>query len=135
MTEEVAYRFIQALDALEDEGEVEPIVATFAESCEIVSPIIPQRLHGKIEARAFWAGYRSAFREIRSAFRNIVIGDTSIALEWTADGVNRSGKEIHYDGVSVLDTEGTCITHFRTYFDSKVMQDHGHELTFRSAVH
>src|SRR5437868_13255055 len=102
MTEEVAYRFIQALDALEQDGEVEPMVANFAELCEIVTPIIPQRLQGKIEARAFWAGYRSAFRRIHSTMRNIVIGDTSIALDWTVEGLNKSGREIHYDGVSIL---------------------------------
>ena len=127
MTEQVAYRFIQALDALEQEGEVEPMIANFAEFCEIVSPIIPQRLQGKIEARAFWAAYRSAFRRIRSTFRNIVIGDTSIALEWTVVGLNKSGKEIHYDGVSILDTEGTTITHFRTYFDSRLVHEHAPE--------
>ena len=121
MTQEIAYRFIQALNALEEEGEVDPIVSTFAESCEIETPVIPQRLHGKIEARQFWAGYRSAFRNIRSTFRNIVIGDNSIALEWTANCVNRSGKEFRYDGVSILDTAGPHITYFRSYFDSRVM--------------
>jgi ketosteroid isomerase-like protein len=134
MTEQVAFRFIQALDVLEQDGEVEPMIANFAEFCEIVTPIIPQRLEGKIEARAFWAAYRSAFRKIHSTIRNIVIGDNSIALEWTADGVNRSGKEIHYDGVSILDTEGTSITHFRSYFDSKVVHDHAPELAMRSSV-
>jgi ketosteroid isomerase-like protein len=124
MTEEIAYRFIQALDALEQDGEVEPIVETFAESCEIETPVIPQRLHGKIEARAFWAGYRMAFRNIRSTFRTIVIGDNSIALEWTASCTNRSGKEFKYDGVSILDTSGPRITHFRSYFDSRVMHEH-----------
>lgn len=123
MTEEVAYRFIQALDALEQDGEVEPIVATFAEYCEIGTPVIPGALHGKAQAREFWTGYRSAFRNIRSTFRNIVIGDNSIALEWTAAGVNRSGREFRYDGVTILDTVGARITHFRTYFDSRAVQE------------
>jgi ketosteroid isomerase-like protein len=119
MTQEVAYRFIQALNALEEEGEVEPIVATFAEFCEIGTPAIPGKLHGKDRAREFWTGYRTACRNIRSTFRNIVIGDNSIALEWTTKGVNRSGKPFQYDGVSILDTAGPRITHFRTYFDSR----------------
>ncbi len=124
MTQQVAYRFIEALSALEQDGELEPIVATFAEFCEIGTPVIPEKLHGKERAREFWHNYRTAFRNIRSTFRNIVIGDNSIALEWTANGVNRSGKEFHYDGVSILDTAGTRITHFRTYFDSRVIQEH-----------
>jgi ketosteroid isomerase-like protein len=123
MTQEVAYRFIQALGALEEDGEVDPIVATFAEFCEIGTPVIPATLHGKAQAREFWTGYRTAYRNIRSTFRNIVIGENSIALEWTASGVNRSGKEFQYDGVSILDTAGPRITHFRTYFDSRVMQE------------
>ena len=66
----------------------------------------------------FWSGYRMAFRKIHSTYRNIVIGDRSIAFEWTASCVNRSGKQLHYDGVSILDTVGPHITYFRTYFDS-----------------
>jgi len=131
MTQEVAYRFIQALNALEEDGEVDPIVATFAEFCEIGTPVIPATLHGKAQAREFWTGYRKAVREIRSTFRNIVIGDNSIALEWTARGTNRSGKEFHYDGVSILDTAGHHITHFRSYFDSLAM----HEQLTHTAVH
>ena len=84
MTQEVAYRFIQALSALEEDGEVEPIVSTFTDHCEIGTPAIPVKLHGKEQARDFWNSYRTAYRQIRSTFRNIVIGDNSIALEWTA---------------------------------------------------
>jgi hypothetical protein len=124
VTHEVAYRFIRALNSLEQDGEVDPIVDTFAESCEIETPIIPQKLHGVIQARAFWSGYRMAFRTIHSTYRNIVIGDRSIALEWTANCVNRSGREFHYDGVSILDTVGPHITYFRTYFDSGVVRQH-----------
>jgi ketosteroid isomerase-like protein len=132
MTQEVAYRFIEALNALEEEGEVEPIVATFAEACEIGTPINPDKLHGKARAREFWTGYRTAFRNIHSTFRNIVIGDNSIALEWTASGVSKAGREFHYDGVSILDTAGPRITHFRTYFDSRVMHE---QMTQSAAVH
>ena len=122
MTEQVAYRFIEALTALEESGEVDSIVSTFTESCEIGTPVIPGKLHGKEQAREFWRGYVTAYRKIRSTFRNIVIGDNSIALEWTADGVNRQGKEFHYDGVTILDTVGSSITRFRTYFDARAMQ-------------
>lgn len=132
MTEEVAYRFIQALNALEEDGEVEPIVETFAEFCEIGTPVTPVKLHGRAQAREFWSGYRTAYRNIRSTFRNIVIGDNSIALEWTASGINRSGKEFQYDGVSILDTAGPRITHFRTYFDSRAVHE---QLTHSAAVH
>ena len=123
MTEEVAYRFIQALGALEQDGEVEPIVSTFTESCEIGTPITPGKLHGREQAREFWRAYRTAYRDIRSTFRNIVIGNNSIALEWTASGVSRQGKEFHYDGVTILDTAGSRITHFRSYFDGRAVHE------------
>jgi ketosteroid isomerase-like protein len=129
MTQEVAYHFIQALSALEEDGEVDPIVATFSESCEIGTPVIPEKLHGKAQARAYWTGYRTAYRIIHSTFRNIVIGETSVALEWTASGINRAGNPFQYDGVSILDTIGDSITHFRTYFDSRVI----HEQVSRAA--
>jgi ketosteroid isomerase-like protein len=123
MTQEVAYRFIQALNSLEEDGEIEPIVATFAEYCEIGTPALAEKLRGKAQARQFWTGYRTAHRSIRSTFRNIVVGENSIALEWTVAGVNRSGKEFKYDGVSILETAGSRISHFRTYFDSRGMQE------------
>src|ERR1700735_703092 len=123
MTQEVAYRFIQELSALEQDGEVEPIVGTFAEFCEIGTTVIPEKLQGKERAREFWNSYRTTFRNIHSTFRNIVIGDNSIALEWTAAGVNQSGRDIHYDGVTILDTVGARITHLRTYFDSRMIHE------------
>ncbi len=123
MTQEVAYRFIEALNALEEDGEIDPIIATFSEYCEIGTPAIPNKLQGKAQAREFWTSYRTAYRKIRSKFRNIVIGENSIALEWTASGTHRSGKEFQYDGVSVLEIAGPRITHFRTYFDSRAMQE------------
>jgi len=122
VTQEVAYRFIRALNALEQDSEVDPIVDTFSEFCEIETPIVPQTVRGITQARAFWAGYRMAFLKIHSTYRNVVIGDRSIALEWTASCVNRSGKQLRYDGVSILDTAGPHITYFRTYFDLRVLR-------------
>jgi ketosteroid isomerase-like protein len=119
MTEEVAYRFIEALAVLEQQGDIEPIVDTFAEACEIGNSLQPDKLHGKTGALEYWNNYRSTFRDIRSTFRHIITGDTSIALEWTTKATDRSGKEFHYDGVSVLDIAGGEITRFRAYFDTR----------------
>jgi ketosteroid isomerase-like protein len=128
MTQEVAYRFIEALSALENDGEIDPILDTFSEYCEIESPRLPNRLSGKAQAREFWNGYRSNYRKIRSRFRNIVIGENSIALEWTATGISKSGKQFEFDGVTVLETAGPRITHLRSYFDA-----HGREQITQSA--
>jgi hypothetical protein len=114
MTQQIAYRFIEALSALEHDGELEPIIDTFGDSCEIQTWVTTAKLHGKEGARVLWNHYKTAFRQVHSTFRNIVVDDNRIALEWTAAGVDRSGQEIHYDGVSILDTEEAGITRFRT---------------------
>jgi len=124
MTQQIAYNFIEALSALEHDGELEPIVATFGDSCEIQTWVTTAKLHGKEGARVFWNHYKTTFRHVQSTFRNIVVDDNRIALEWTAAGTDRSGQEIHYDGVSILDTTETSITRFRTYFDSGVASVH-----------
>ena len=119
MTQEVAYRFIEALAALEERGEIDPILDTFDEACEIGNSQHPEKLHGKDGAREYWTNYGASFRDMRSTFCNIITGDTSIALEWTTRATDRSGKEFQYDGVSILDTRGTAIIRFRAFFDPK----------------
>jgi ketosteroid isomerase-like protein len=123
MDREIAGTFIRAFESLEQEGDVEPLIEIFAESCRIETPVIPRPLEGKAAARAFWAAYRMAFRYVHSTFRNIVVGDGTIVLEWTALCMNRSGREFQYDGVSILDFSGPYITRFRSYFDSRGMRE------------
>jgi ketosteroid isomerase-like protein len=120
--EEIADRFIQALGMFERDGDVEPMMTMFAEGCVIETPIIPQPLHGRIEARAFWAGYRAAFRRIASTFRSIMASEGRVALEWTAQCTSRSGRAFHYDGASFLDISGASITRFRSYFDARQVE-------------
>jgi ketosteroid isomerase-like protein len=119
MTQEIAYRFVEALAALEQRGNIERMLDTFAESCEIGNASNPEKFHGKDGAREFWTSYRTAFRDMRSTIRNIITGDDSIALEWTARATDGAGKEFHYDGVSIITVRGHEITRFRAYFDTK----------------
>jgi len=119
MTQEVAYRFVEALAAVEKEGELEPMIDTFAEGCEIGTPAHAEKLHGREGAREFWRMYRSAFRNVHSTLRNIIIGSNSFALEWTAQAVDSSGKVLTYDGVSIADICAGRITRFRSYFDTR----------------
>jgi hypothetical protein len=121
MTESVAYRFIEALEALERNGNLDQIVGTFAEACEVSNSLSTESLCGKAGAAEYWKHYRGSFRDIRSNFRHILIGDNSIALEWTTNATDHAGKQFCYDGVSILDTAGREITRFRAYFDTKKM--------------
>jgi ketosteroid isomerase-like protein len=119
MTQEVAYRFIEALADLEQRGQIDPILDTFSEACDVASSSSPEPLQGKRGAWEYWDKYRAAFRDIQSTITNIITGDDSIALEWTTTATDRSGKEVQYSGVSIIDTRGPAIVRFRAYFDTK----------------
>jgi ketosteroid isomerase-like protein len=119
MTQEVAYRFIEALAALEQKGNLERMLDLFAEACNIGNALHPEQFQGKDGAREFWTSYRTRFPDVHSTIRNIITGDDSIAIEWTACATGRSGTEFHYDGVSVINVRGKEITRFRAYFDTK----------------
>jgi hypothetical protein len=123
MTQEVAYRFIEALAALEQSEQIDPILDTFSEACDLANSGSPETHHGKQGAREYWNKYRSAFRHIQSEIRNIITGDNSIALEWTAHATDRSGKELRFNGVSILDTRGSAIVRFRAYFDVRALAE------------
>jgi len=105
MTQEIAYRFIEALAALEQRGQIDPMLEVFSEACDL----------GNSSPREYWTNYRSGFRDIHSTINNIITGDHSIALEWTARATDHAGKESQYQGVSILDTRGPSIVRFRAY--------------------
>jgi limonene-1,2-epoxide hydrolase len=117
MAREMAERFIDALYKLEEGRDVEPIVATYAEDCEVGNVNVPEKFHGPDGARRFWTEYRETFGEMKSEFRNIIATDDRAALEWTTTGTSADGKPVAYDGVSILEVEGDKITRFRAYFD------------------
>jgi hypothetical protein len=119
MTQEVAYRFIEALAALEDSGQIDPLLGTFSEACDLASSSSADIFNGKPGAHEYWTRYRKAFHVIHSDIRNIITGDDNIALEWTTLATDTSGKQIQYNGVSILETRGEAIVRFRAYFDVK----------------
>jgi limonene-1,2-epoxide hydrolase len=123
MTQEVAYRFIEALAALEHDEQIDPILDIFSEACDLANSGSPDIHEGKQGARDYWHKYRCNFRTIQSDISNIITGDNSIALEWTAHAIDRSGKEMQYNGVSVLDIRGQTIVRFRAYFDTRHMNE------------
>lgn len=123
MTEEVAYRFIEALAAVERKGELDDMVQIFAEGCQIGTPVNAVKLHGQEGAREFWRIYRSAFRDVHSSLRNIIVAESCFALEWTVRALDTEGKTLSWEGVSVADVCAGQITRFRSYFDTKHVGD------------
>jgi ketosteroid isomerase-like protein len=121
MSRDIANRFIEALERLERERDLETIVSLFAEDCRVGNVIVPAPYEGPPGAREFWERYRETFGDVKSTFHNIIVTGGHAALEWTTEGINQNGSRIKYDGVSLLDIEGGRITRFHAYFDSRLL--------------
>lgn len=117
MSEQVARRFIDALHALERDGDLDAIVGTFAERCDVGNVVSPRQFTGRNGAREFWSVYRETLGAVESTFRNVMATGDRAALEWTTKGTGANGQEIDYDGVSILEIEGDLITRFHAYFN------------------
>ncbi len=119
MSRQVAEQFIEALHKLEEDHELDPIVATYSEDCEVGNIIVPEKFKGPDGARRFWSEYRDTFGEIHSSFRNVIASDGSVALEWTTKATSADGDPLEYDGVSILEIEDGKVTRFRAYFNPR----------------
>ena len=122
-----AATYIDALHRLEQSRDVDTIAGLFADSAGISNPLVAQG--GKDGAASFWTAYRSTFDEIESSFAVKLEQDGRIALEWKSTGTVK-GRDVAYEGVSILEVGAEGITAFRTYFDTAAL---GLELTQRAA--
>jgi ketosteroid isomerase-like protein len=77
----------------------------------------PGKFQGVAGARQFWTEYRGTFDRAQSTFRNVIAADGQIALEWVTRGTSFDGKPVHYEGVTILETEGEQITRSCAYFN------------------
>lgn len=119
MTTDRARSFAQALQDLEQTQDVDRFVSTvFSDDVELVRPETGQQERGTGGATQFWQQYVDQFQEIRSEFARVVDGEVAV-LEWTSSGRLRSGSDITYRGVSVLDFDGDGrVVRFATYYDT-----------------
>ncbi len=116
MAHEMSKKFVEALQELETSGNVEKIVALFADNAEINNVVTIENSHD-LRAEEFWTKYRANFGEVSSEFSNKIYGENNAALEWTTTGTNTDGGKIEYQGVSILETDGDKITRFFAYFN------------------
>jgi ketosteroid isomerase-like protein len=116
MAHEISEKFIEALRELEQNRDVEKIVALFADDAEVNNVVTIENSHD-LDARDFWQKYRDNFGEVQSEFKNKIYGDNSSALEWTTTGTGADGGDVSYEGVSILETDGDRITRFFAYFN------------------
>ena len=115
-----AQTFADQLNELEAGGDVDRFVtAVFATEVELVRPEAHQQLAGQDGARTFWTQYLAHFDSIRSEFSRVADSDGLGVLEWRSTGRLRTGSDIAYAGVSVLDFDGEgLVRRFATYYDT-----------------
>ncbi len=132
MQTDVAQRFIEALHKLEDNHDVEVIVAMYADDARMGNVLSGDQFTGLEGARQFWTKYRDAFGDVHSEFRNIIVTDNRAALEWVTSGTGPDSKPFTYEGVSILEIAGDKLTRFHAFFDSASL---GHQLQPAGPLH
>ena len=119
VSQEVADRFVEALRKLEEDRDVEGLVEIHTEDCDVGNVAVPKTFSGHEGLREFWTGYRDTFGEMRSEFRNVFADEAGhAALEWNTSG-EANGKDVSYDGVSLLEIDDGKVNRFRAYFDPR----------------
>jgi ketosteroid isomerase-like protein len=115
---ELTERFIDALNRLHTDRDVEPLASLFSEDATLSKLGDHNEAHGPDGARTFWGDYRAVFDDIEATFTHTTSGDGSVALEWVSSGSLSGGHPFSYAGVSVIEGDGEQIHGFRTYYDS-----------------
>lgn len=118
--------FIAALRALEESGDLDPMLALYHDESETGGPNDEMWNRGREGARRFWKMYRDSFTDITSTFTHVVDGgDGTVMLEWTSRGTSRTGQPVAYAGVSVVEMRDGQIRRFRTYFNPRDVEAMG----------
>lgn len=125
MASETAEKFMQTLQQIEGNKNVEPLVSLFTEDAQLSNLATPSPLQGKDGARQFWQKYLSVFQQIHSKFTNVVESNGSAVLEWISEGTLTSGEPLKYQGVSIIETVDGKVQRFRTYYDSAAFLPQG----------
>jgi predicted ester cyclase len=123
LSREVADKFVEALRRLEEDRDVEALVEIHTEDCDVGNVAVPRTFSGHEGLREFWTSYRDTFGEIKSEFRNVLADDAGhAALEWNTSG-DANGKDVSYDGVSLLEIEDGRVSRFRAHFDPRTVSE------------
>ena len=117
-----ARRFVTALRTLEEQGDVDEIVATGTDATRWWSVGSDGEATGSDGGRQFWTKYRRAFAEIASEFSTVTETPTRVLLEWTSRGRHHNGSPVRYAGATVLEfgdpADDESLTAVRLYFDT-----------------
>ena len=117
MAMERAQRFVDALTKLEQSGELEPLLALFAEDAQVSNVASTRVFTGLEGARQFWTEYKGVLARVKSTFRNMIESGDRVALEWETQGTAQNGSAVNYEGVSIIEWRDDRIIRFYSYFD------------------
>ena len=118
-TAEIRDRFAAALDTLEQDGDVDAMVALYADDAQIGNVLTRGAFSGPEGARDFWQEYRGTFRDLHSTYRSKSADGPVAVLEWQSTGHLADGTPVDYDGVSVLEVADGRVTRFTAYFNPR----------------
>jgi hypothetical protein len=135
MPMERAKRFVDALMKLEEQGDVEPMVALFSDDAQVSNAASHRAFTGVDGARLFWTEYKATLGQVKSTFRNMIEAGDRVALEWETQGSGKNGAAISYEGVSIIEWDGDRVRRFFAYFDPHALgQELAHGKGPRSEV-
>ena len=117
-SEQLTQRFITALGQLEQGGSVDDLVTLYREDATVGNVLEDRPLRGRDGARSFWTMYRNTFKDVQSTFRNVIVADGRVALEWSCRGTFREGQPVTYAGVTILHFKDGAISRSWAYFDA-----------------
>src|SRR6195952_1592028 len=117
-----ARQFVTALRTLEEDGDLDEMVAVGTDSTRWWSVGSDGEATGPDGAQQFWTKYRRAFAEIASEFTTVTETPTRILLEWNSHGRHHNGAPVRYAGATVLEfgdpADDETLTGVRLYFDT-----------------
>jgi SnoaL-like domain len=113
-----ADRFAEALRETERSGDPAALVSQFADAAELRRPEL-DKAHGPSSApEEFWKSYLAQFSQVSTEFTHVAEEGALAILEWTSTGTLEAGRDIEYQGVSLLAFDGDAVSRFSTYYDT-----------------
>lgn len=113
-----ARRFVDALRALEQDGDTAPMAELATDDTRWTSSGAAHASTGRDGARHFWEAYRRTYADITSHFTTVTETDARAVLEWVSTGHHHDGQPVRYVGATMLDLDGDAVREVRLYFDT-----------------
>lgn len=118
MSSKLAQRFTDVLLTMERERDLQKMTDLFAK--DAVLRRIPRSggYEGERAIHQFWEEYLDAFSSVATEFTHVIDNGDTVVLEWRSTGQTKHGKNVSYEGCTVLELAEEQIRAFRTYYDA-----------------